>query len=247
MIAATAISLETSDGVRLSGRQWAASGAARAAVVVVHGFAGSSDEPRITALAEALADCGCVVLAYDARGHGASGGATTLGDHERYDVRAAIDTVAVDGVPIVVVGESMGAIAVLSALTTDSADVAGVVIVSCPARWKLPLNARGLIAALLTHTAPGRWLAREHMHIRIARHGHRPPPPIEMVTDVHAPIAVVHGRRDPFIAPRDAQALFDAANEPRRLTIVDGMAHSFEPTSVGPVVDAVGWVRAPAS
>jgi len=239
--------LETSDGIRLAARRWDAAGDARAAVVLVHGFAGSSDEPRVVALAEALSASGHTVLACDARGHGASGGGTTLGDLERHDVAVAVKELASERVPLVVVGESMGAIAVLWHVTNDPEHVDGVVLVSCTSRWRLPLNLRGVLAALVTQTPVGRWIARQHMHVRIAKGGTRPPPPIEMVRGLRVPVALVHGRRDPFIRPSDAEELFAAASEPRRLVLVDSMGHSFEPSAVEPIVDAIEWVLAARS
>ena len=122
--------------------------------------------------------------------------------------------------------------------------MAGVVTVSCPARWTLPRNARGLLSALMTQTPFGRWGARRYVKVRIARPGPRPAPPIDLVAGLHAPLAVIHGTVDPFIPAADAEALHAAASDPRRLQLVEGLGHAFEPESVGPVVDAVDWVLA---
>ena len=117
------LTLHTDDGVTLAAR-WHPAGdegsaprpAGAPAVVVVHGFAGSKEQPAVVAMASALAAGGHRVLVYDSRGHGGSGGACTLGAGERLDVDAAVRR-ALDGAErVVVVGASMGGIAVLNHL-----------------------------------------------------------------------------------------------------------------------------------
>jgi pimeloyl-ACP methyl ester carboxylesterase len=182
------------------------------------------------------------VLTYDSRGHGESGGEATLGTDEALDVAAVVEA-AGDDAPVLV-GASAGAIGVLRYAVehAPSQRVAGVVIVSCPARWTLPRNARGVLSALMTQTPLGRWAARRYVRVRIARPKPRPAPPIELLPALHTPLAIVHGTADPFIPVTDADALFAVANEPRRLEIVEGMGHAFEPPSVAPVVESVAWV-----
>src|SRR5919201_902906 len=96
------VELVTSDGVHLSARQWSSDGA-RAAVVIVHGFAASGRDPAVVAACERLAAAGLDVLVYDSRGHGASGGEATLGDRERHDVAAAVERARANTSRIVVV------------------------------------------------------------------------------------------------------------------------------------------------
>jgi pimeloyl-ACP methyl ester carboxylesterase len=238
---ATALDLVTADGVPLRGRHWDRGGPGDAVVVLVHGFAASSSDGKVVAVAEALVGRGPGVVSVDSRGHGASGGAATLGDAERFDVRAAVS--AAGPGRVVLVGASMGAISALRhAVDDDPGSLAGVVAVSCPARWTLPRNARGVLSAALTHTPPGRWVARRYLGVRIAAPGPRPAPPLELVPDVHMPLALIHGRADPFIPVTDARLLAGAAREPCRLDLVDGLGHAFEPESIIPIVTAVDWV-----
>ena len=237
--------LRTSDGVRLEARQWLTEGERRATVVLVHGFAAGMAEARGAALADALREAGFDVLAYDSRGHGASDGEATLGDRERLDVAAAVGAVRGRG-PIVLVGASMGAIAALRFAATEPGAVSGVVSVSCPSRWRLPRNARGALSAVLTHTGLGRSFARRQMGVRIAPPGPRAAPPLELMPSIGVPLAIVHGRGDPFIGTDDAELLYGAAGEPRRLELVDGLGHAFEPPATGPVLAAVEWCLDPA-
>ena len=56
------------------------------------------------------------MLTFDLRGHGESGGATTLGLHEGRDVDAAVAAARLDADRVLVVGASMGGIAVIEHL-----------------------------------------------------------------------------------------------------------------------------------
>ncbi len=238
--------LTTRDGVCLAARWWEPAGEAQAAVVLAHGFTGSMQERGLVALAEALhgeARAGLDVLVYDARGHGASQGDCTLGDLEQHDVAAAVAEARRRHDRVVVVGTSMGAIAVLRYAATDP-DLAGVVTVSGPARWRMPRSWQGLAAAGLTQTAVGRRLLARSAGVRVARGWRWPEPPVRLAARLSAPYAIVHGTADRFIAPRDATELFTAAVEPRRLVMVPGMGHANEPGAEHAVVDAVRWALA---
>jgi pimeloyl-ACP methyl ester carboxylesterase len=229
--------LVTTDDVRLSARRWEPEGTSRATVVLVHGFAASSTEEKVVAVAEHLAVRGIAVVGYDARGHGTSGGEAPLGDREELDVAAAV--ASVDTGPVVLVGASVGAIAALRYAAGAPGTVTGVVTVSCPARWRLPRNSRGVASALMTHTPPGRWAARRYVGVRIARPAPRPAPPVDLVGVVGAPLTIVHGNADPFIPVADAEALAAAARDPYRLEVVDEMGHAFEPASIEPIGRAI--------
>lgn len=236
------LELVTSDGVRLAAARLPSVTDARASVVVVHGFAANIENAGIVALGNALHDAGYEVLLFDVRGHGRSEGATTLGDKEQFDVAAAVDALRGDHRPIVVVGASMGAIGALRYAAGAGTALAGLVTVSCPARWRLPLNVRGVLAAMLTQTPLGRFVADRQMHVRIAGGFNRPAPPIDLVSKLEVPYAVIHGRADPFISVSDAEELYAAAHDPRRIDLVDGLGHAFEPESIAPILAALDWV-----
>jgi len=238
--------LTTSDGVDLVGWLRLTAEEPRAAVVLAHGFTASSVHPDLVTVADALHARDLDVITYDARGHGGSGGQCTLGDLEEHDVAAAVGAARERGAPVVVVGASMGAIAVLRHAAHDS-DVLGAVVVSSPARWTLPRNARSVLAALLTRTAPGRALASRYLRVSLASRWTSPEPPVELVARVDGPVAIVHGAADKFIPVEAAREMHAAATEPRRLTIVPGMGHAYEARAVAPIVEAVEWVLATAA
>jgi pimeloyl-ACP methyl ester carboxylesterase len=231
--------LQTSDGLALAGHRRLAA-AAPATIVVVHGFNASASCPHVMALADAMHEDGFDVVTYDARGHGGSPGESTLGDREQHDVAAAVATARERTPAVLLVGASMGAIAALRYAATDP-ELAGVVALSCPSAWRIPRSARGGLAALMTRTPPGRRLIRRLTGVRVAAKWTNPAPPVELVRRVRAPITFVHGVEDKFIARRDADELYDAANRPRQLVIVPQMGHAFGSAAVVPVLRAVRW------
>ena len=151
--------LVTSDGCHLAADLRRVEGG-RTTVVVVHGFTAHRRHGSVTAIADALESDGHSVLTYDGRGHGESEGMCTLGNDEILDVVAAVETARdlAHGSRVVIVGASMGAIAALR-YAADHHDVAGVVTVSCPARWQLRTLRTVLAAGKVTSAKPWTMLA----------------------------------------------------------------------------------------
>ena len=79
--------LRTSDGVPIDA--WHDAGPGGLAVVVAHGFTGSWRRPAVRRIATRLAELGGAI-SLDLRGHGRSGGHSTVGDLEVLDVEAAV-------------------------------------------------------------------------------------------------------------------------------------------------------------
>lgn len=234
-------SVTTTDGVVLHVTVREASGAATAAVVLAHGFTATRRDPSVTAVAELLAASGYDVVTYDSRGHGDSGGLCTLGDNERHDVAAAVAVARTHHDRVVLVGASMGSVAILGHAATDP-DLAGVVTVSSPARWRVPRTSRAVLAALATQTSWGRRLVANRYKVRLAGPWTRPTEPIALVARVQAPLAVVHGQADRFLPAYEATELHRAATGRARLTLVPAMGHAFDAIGLPAIVDAVAWV-----
>jgi alpha-beta hydrolase superfamily lysophospholipase len=248
-VAGAATTLHTADGVRLAARWWEPASATGDAVVVVHGFAARKDQPAVEAMARHLVAAGHAVLTYDSRGHGESGGLCTLGELERHDVDAAVTAAAVHADSVVLVGTSMGGVAVVNHMASatgelaDGAGARGAVVVATPARWQIPRTWRGAASAVITQTGAGRAVAARRFQTRLAVRPDRGDPPVERICLVGRPVAVVHGLEDRFLPPAAATALFTAAREPRRLDLVPGMGHGFCAAALGPVESAVAWVK----
>ena len=88
VVLARDVQLHTADGVRLHARHWDP-GVRDLGCVVAHGFTGSSGVAEVVTISRALAAHGFGVLAVDFRGHGRSGGRSTVGADEIRDVAAA--------------------------------------------------------------------------------------------------------------------------------------------------------------
>ncbi|MFE5241161.1 MULTISPECIES: alpha/beta hydrolase [unclassified Streptomyces] len=126
--------LLTGDGVRIeavytpcTAGSGAAGGSAPAttAVVLAHGFTGSVDRPAVLRAAEVFAQRAAVIT-FSFRGHGKSGGRSTVGDREVLDLAAAVAWARSLGHRrIVTVGFSMGGSVVLRHAALYTAPEAG--------------------------------------------------------------------------------------------------------------------------
>jgi pimeloyl-ACP methyl ester carboxylesterase len=231
--------LLAADGVRVSAHHdpWrpsagSAPGASAAdrdlGFVVAHGFTGSWRGPTVRSMAAVLAEHGGVV-SFDFRGHGASGGRSTLGDREVLDLEAAVAWARLLGYRRVVpVGWSMGA----SVVVRHAALVRGVdavVAVSGPSRW----HYRGTAPMRLLHrgveTAVGRVVLTLGYRTRIAPRGWEPwPEPPDALVARIAPtrLLVVHGDSDRYFPIEHARWLASAAGPTAELWVEPGMGHA---------------------
>jgi alpha-beta hydrolase superfamily lysophospholipase len=131
------IRVRTSDGVRLSGiAAPAAATPAPVTFVVAHGFTHSVGRPPFTRLVGWLRASG-EVRAVDFRGHGRSGGGSSVGgDPELLDVDAVVASARADGAgAVVTLGLSMGGGAVLRQAVLGEHRPDAVVSVSAVSRW----------------------------------------------------------------------------------------------------------------
>jgi pimeloyl-ACP methyl ester carboxylesterase len=240
-VTVTCDELLTGDGERLAASLLPGPGAT--CVVLVHGFSGSM--PKVRWIAERLTSHASV-LAYDARGHGRSTGATTLGDREVLDVDAAVRAARALGYEqVVTCGWSMGGATVIrhAALRDDLGWPPDAVIsVSSTSRWFV----RDTVAMRRLHrvveTRSGRLYARRVLRTRISGAGWDPLPaaPVDCVAAVAPiPLLVVHGDRDGYFPVSHAHALADAAGEPSELWLEEGFAHA-ESGASPELVDRIG-------
>lgn len=228
--------LPTADGERLAASLLPGPGST--CVVLAHGFSGSLAKPAVRRIAQALTSHASV-LAYDARGHGRSTGATTLGDREVLDVDAAVSAARALGFDAVVTcGWSMGGSTVIRHAALRGERVGGhrlewvpdaVVSVSATSRWFVRDTAAMRRLHRVVQTRSGRLYARRVMRTRISPHGWDPLPaaPVECVAAVAPiPLLVVHGDRDGYFPVSHAVDLAAAAGEPVELWLEEGFAHA---------------------
>ncbi|MGI5163342.1 alpha/beta hydrolase [Spirillospora sp. CA-253888] len=238
------LTLYTRDDVRLDAGHL--HGREAVCFVLAHGFTCFWRQPMLRRIAETLNRHGGVV-AFDFRGHGRSGGRSTVGDREVLDIQAAVEAARRRGYrSVAVVGFSMGgAVAVRHAALHGSADA--VVTVSAPARWYY----RDTVPMRRVHWAierrTGRLAVRLARRTRVAAKGWDPVPeaPHEVVGRIApVPLLVVHGDADAFFPTEHARQLFEAAREPRELWIEPGFGHA-EAAATPELIERIGsWVSA---
>jgi pimeloyl-ACP methyl ester carboxylesterase len=241
---AARLTLETSDGERLAAVHLDGPDREKSlGVVVAHGFTGSLAKPGLQAVTRALAGHAGVV-AFDFRGHGASTGVSTLGDREILDLEAAVAHARGLGYQrVVTCGWSMGGSVVLRhAALVGGVDA--VVSVSAVSRWfyKDTKPMRRLHWAVETRL--GRVLARRMTGTRISgagwAAGELPESPTEVAGRISPiPLLVVHGDRDDYFPLEHPRAIFDAANEPKELWLLEGFGHA-ESGATPQILDRIG-------
>ncbi|MGW7092606.1 alpha/beta hydrolase [Streptomyces sp. NPDC054874] len=214
--------------------------AATPAIVVAHGFTGSADRPAVRRAARVFARIAAVVT-FSFRGHGRSGGRSTVGDREVLDLAAAVAWARELGHSrVVTVGFSMGGSVVLrhGALYTagPAESLTGHTAVRVPARAGRTGSAGAHSDAVVSVSAPARWYYRGTAPMRrlhwvvtrpsgrlVGRYGLRTriatadwdPVPLSPVAAVPliapAPLLLVHGDRDPYFPLDHPRMLAEAA------------------------------------
>lgn len=242
------MSLLTDDGVRIEAvrtprkARAEADSAPRAgtpAIILAHGFTGALDKPallRAAAVFSQYAD----VITFSFRGHGRSGGHSTVGDREVRDLAAAVRWARSLGHRrIATVGFSMGGSVVLRHAALCGRGEHGertgahpdtVVSISAPARWFY----RGTAPMRRLHWAitlpAGRLVSRLALRTRIHPEDWDPVPlsPTEAAPLIApTPLLLVHGDRDPYF-PLDHPRMLMSAADPAttELWIERGFGHA---------------------
>jgi pimeloyl-ACP methyl ester carboxylesterase len=207
-----------SGGVTLKGWIFRASAAPRRGwLVYLHGI-GDNRQGGV-GFAHRFGALGYDVLAFDARGHGDSGGeAVTYGVKEKDDVVRALDAVHADRV--VLFGCSLGAAVALQAATVDPrivaviaqspfADLRSIVYERKP--W---IASRGEADAALTLAG-----ARGGFTVDDAS-------PLKGARDVRVPVLLIHGASDTATSPEHSRRIFAALTGPKELLVVPGAGHN---------------------
>ncbi|MET7676268.1 alpha/beta hydrolase [Streptomyces seoulensis] len=246
--------LRTADGIAVDsvydpGPAVYETGPAEVVFVIAHGFTGDVDRPHVRRVARALAAYGAVV-AFSFRGHGASGGRSTVGDREVLDLAAAVDRARGFGhARVVTVGFSMGGSVVLRHAALNPGTVDAVVSVSSPARWYYRGTAPMRRLHWLVTRPSGRLVGRYGFRTRIHHRDWDPVPlsPVEAAARMApVPLLVVHGDSDGYFPLDHPRMLADAAGEAGELWLEPGMGHA-ENAADDELLARIGrWARARA-
>jgi pimeloyl-ACP methyl ester carboxylesterase len=191
----------------------------RPVVLVVPGFWRERRHSSMVALARLLSDRGFTSAVTDPRGHGASEGTYGFNLNEHHDIAAvARDLLDRGAESIALVGFSYG----------------GSIAISTAARHRLPIESLVLISPVADFAmiSPRINPFTIHRHIAFSQALRRPrfewrmrsSPKLRALDDVrnvHAPACFIHVRNDWLIGHRHSVMLYEAANEPKELHLID--------------------------
>jgi alpha-beta hydrolase superfamily lysophospholipase len=244
------LELRTGEGTSLYAQTWTPSGPIARAVAIVHGLGEHSG--RYKEMAEFFASMGLMVLAYDHRGHGRSGGRLPSFEVLRSDIDVALEFLRQQGfAKPTVVGQSMGGGLVLQHALRFPASIASAVAMSPmlrtafpPPFWKLWLGrvvgnvwpsftlGTGIDANDLSHDpeAVREYLADPWVHRKISaalglsmiKAGEWS---LEHAGDLRVPLLLMHGTADRITSHRASEAFARGAGSWCRLQLWDDLAH----------------------
>ena len=239
----TATTLVTDDAVPIDAAHLPGTG--DLAVVVAHGFTLNWRRPNVWRIANRLNGYGAAVIVFDFRGHGRSGGLSTMGDREIKDLDVAVAWARQLGYKrVAALGFSMGASVVLRhAGLVGGVDAA--VSVSGPGRWYYRGTERMRRVHLAVEHRLGRLVTRRWLKTRISPHGWKPvpvPPAAAAARISPVPLLIVHGEQDLYFPPEHARQLYLAANDPKELWLLPGMGHAESATTDDLVDRMAAWI-----
>jgi uncharacterized protein len=191
------------------------------AILVVPGFWRDRQHPAMTRLARFLNADGYRVVMMDVRGHGDSEGIYGFNLHEHHDVAAVAHQVLAEN-------------ATISALTMLGFSYGGAIAISATARHHLPVSSLLLISPVADFKmiAPRLNPFTMHRHIAFSQALKRPRftwmirkaaklRAVDDIENVHVPLCFIHVKNDWLIGHRHSVALYEAANEPKELHLLD--------------------------
>ena len=169
-------SYPSTDGTQITAYRWDPAGEPRAVIQLTHGM--GEHARRYDHVARALNDAGFAVYAQDHRGHGASADPDALGDLGQGSWPALVDDIGLlsariraehPGLPLILLGHSMGSWALQQYLLDHSADVDGAALTGTAAIDVLepaldldqPLDLTMLNAAFQPARTDFDWLSRD--------------------------------------------------------------------------------------
>lgn len=215
-----AVSFATDDGLTLGGWFVRAAGTAAGTVIVFNGNAGN--RAYRSDLAARLSAEGFSVLLFDYRGYGDNPGAPTeegLAIDARAARRYVLSRGDVDARRLVYFGESLGS-GVAVRLAVEHPPSAVIL--------RSPFTSLVDVGRHHYPILPVRWLLRD----RYAS--------LDRITRIGSPLLVIAGSNDTIIPVFLSRRLFETAQEPKRLVIIEGADHNDEVLFAGPeVVGAV--------
>jgi alpha/beta superfamily hydrolase len=236
------------------------------AVLICHGMnARGSQGLRIYArLAETACKEGFVALVFDFRGVGKSTGAFDYGIGEQQDVKCALNYLAsrseVASNSIFVVGHSLGGAVSLYALRNENR-VRGLALWATPknhnynvrkfisrTRGKLGLYSFLIFSRIDKVFNVSRFFSLEVYGIRLRQRYVRDKlmslNECEAASKLHGvPMLIVIGEKDIIVGVDEAQEIYNAANEPKTLEIIESADHIYKGKEQELIAKTMDWIK----
>lgn len=196
--------------------------ASPSAVIVVPGFWRDRRHASMVRLAHFLAADGYRAVIMDPRGHGESEGTYGFNQHEQHDVAAVVRDLLRNSATIsevTLVGFSYGGAVAISAIARNAdLPVSGLLLISSVADFAMitprinPFTMHRHIALSQAIRRPRfAWNMRRSEKLRA----------VDDMPAVHVPVCLIHVKNDWLIGHRHSVALYEAANEPKELHLLD--------------------------
>lgn len=189
-------------------------------VLVVPGFWRDRRHEAMVRMARSINAGGLAAAVCDLRGHGDSEGVFGFNLSEHYDVAAVCDELlrVRRFESITLLGLSYGGAIAISTAARHELPIASLLLISPVADFGM-VSPRINPFTLHRHIALGQALKRPRFEWRLGRS-----PKLRALDDVrtvHAPLCLIHVKHDWLIDHSHSTALFEAANEPKELHIID--------------------------
>ena len=214
-------SVTTSDGIALDGWLFAPVGPPRAVMVLVHGK--DINRQHFVGAARRFVDEGVAVVAFDQRAHGRSTGEyVTYGAKEVGDLRLVID-VALEkwgrDLPVVLVGESLGAAV---ALQTAAVEPRVRAVVAGASFADLTTVVNDHAPAILGEQGKAKALevAEREAHFHVADIS-----PERAALHITVPTMLLHGSEDTYLPLRHSLRIYENLAGPKELVRLEGVDH----------------------
>ncbi len=216
------VTFPTTDGLLLRG--WFFAAADPAAPAVLYAPATAHDQRSGLSIVPAFHAAGYHVLLFSYRGHGQSDGSPfgfTYGAAESEDVDAAVAFLRGRGVTqIAAIGHSVGAASsLLSAARNPDIDAVVAVAPFTSVRDVWQTGRPAFVPAFVYDFAL--WVAEKRKGFQ-----EEDVYPIHVIGQIAPrPVLILHGTKDQHITTDQAEALYDAAQAPKALWLVEGATH----------------------
>ena len=226
-------SVTTSDGIALDGWFFSPVGPARAVMVLVHGK--DINRQHFSGAARRFVDEGVAVVAFDQRAHGRSTGEyVTYGAKEVGDLRLVIDAALQKwgrDLPVVLVGESLGAAV---ALQTAAVEPRVRAVVAGASFADLTTVVDDHAPAILGKAGKAKAIevAEREAHFHIADIS-----PERAALHITVPTLLLHGSEDTYLPLRHSLRIYENLAGPKELVRLEGVDH------IGVLLSDQAWTQ----